>query len=377
MKNLIYLPLESYQERYTCQLSRAKTGWLERRWLEIGQPYIRIEGERLSDGIQTGSVLDAFGRGYWALEQVKQVLKFMQQGWITSDDAIYFDDFWHPGISAIPYAASLSGIKPKMYAMLHAQSVDEFDFTCNMFPWIRLFEQGTSMVLDGIFVTSTDLRDLCVQKGVGDKYSVHICGLPYNSTEVKEHFPAKLPAKKRQVVFSSRWDWEKQPEFFLKVAEYLSFVEPSIKLVISTSSNILRSNKPELLNLLNLYMQEHSNLDVRVAQTKEQYYETLLESAVQFNCALQDWVSWTLLEATTCGCQPVYPNFRSFPECIPSGWLYTAWNEKEAGEKIIQLVNQPLIGVEQIYKPFDNSWLRMLNVMQGHGSYYSKEDWND
>ncbi len=48
--------------------------------------------------------------------------------------------------------------------------------------------------------------------------------------------------------------------------------------------------------------------------TKQNYYQILDESKVQFNCADQDWVSFTLLEAVTFGCHPVYPDFRSFPE---------------------------------------------------------------
>ena len=34
--------------------------------------------------------------------------------------------------------------------------------------------------------------------------------------------------------------------------------------------------------------------------------------------ALQDYVSWTVIEATAFGADIVYPNFRSFPEFIDS-----------------------------------------------------------
>lgn len=376
MRNLIYLPLEPYAERYTCQLSKARTGWLERRWLEAGQPYIRIEGESLSSEIRTGSVLDAFGRGYWALRQVQDVLKFMQQGHITSEDAIYFDDFWHPGMSAIPYAAELSGVKPKMYAMLHAQSVDEFDFTCRMLPWIRPFEVGIGCILSGIFVTSTELRELCIKAGIGTPQTVHLCGLPYNSEEVQEHFRYCGP-KRRQVVFSSRLDWEKQPHFFLKVAEKMAVRDPSVRFVITTSSKALRSNDPAVLPALLKYQDKHDNLEVCVGLTKEQYYGTLQESAVQFNCALQDWVSWTLLEATTCECTPVYPNFRSFPEVLPSAYLYNPTDVSSAVEKILYALDHPMENHRLVYGKFDKSWHRMLQVMHGGRSYASMEDWND
>jgi trehalose-6-phosphate synthase len=48
--------------------------------------------------------------------------------------------------------------------------------------------------------------------------------------------------------------------------------------------------------------------------TKQEYYDILCESSVQINTSLQDWVSYTLLEATCANCQLIYPNERSFPE---------------------------------------------------------------
>ena len=50
--------------------------------------------------------------------------------------------------------------------------------------------------------------------------------------------------------------------------------------------------------------------------TKEQYYQELNDCRVQFNSALQDYVSWTVIEATAFGADIVYPNFSSFPEFI-------------------------------------------------------------
>lgn len=374
MRKLFYVPLESYKERYTCQLSAPKTGWLERNWIKAKVNYQRIDGSlnEVTGNIKNGCVLDAVRRGIHCCSQIQEILQRLQTGEITSEDCIYFDDFWTPGISALPYAFELMGVKPKMYCMLHAQSVDQFDFTYKMRHWMRHFEKGIAAIMDGIFVTSTCLRDLLLYHGVGTKDNVFICGLPYNSEEVREHFP-KFPGgyplpKNHQVIYSSRWDKEKDPEFFMEVMEFAILKRVDVKFVITTSAPELRSNEPRLIrkvkNLASLFPY---NIEIRENLTKEEYYWALLESKVQMNTADQDFVSWTLLEATTCGCRPLYPNFLSFPEALQfnNEFMYQKGSVSDAVRMLDRSLKQPKESYAHIYKPFDQSWLRMLEIMTG------------
>jgi glycosyltransferase involved in cell wall biosynthesis len=373
---IIYVPLEPLQERYTVQLSAPQTGWLESRWVQNGIPYLRIEGKRLTDDIKHGSVLDANGRGYWACSQIMEILRLLDFGFITSEDVIYFDDFWHPGIEALAYSFAVRQAWVPMYAMLHAQSVDQFDFTYPMRHWMRHFEIGIGKVLSGIFVTSTCLRDLVCYAGIGNQFEtqVHIAGLPYNSDEVKTHWPKILPTKKPQVVFSSRWDKEKCPLLFLRIVDGVEKIAPDIKFVITTSAKKLRSNEPLLIAALETFLTTHKNLEVREGQTKEQYYHTLLESQMQINTADQDFVSWTLLEATTCGCEPLYPYYLSFPEALNHNHLlmYPKGDWQEAAHQIVkkirvtnQIFDPYRNAFDWVYKKYDQSWERMLNAMNG------------
>jgi len=303
-RKLFYFPLESYKERYTMQLSAPVVGWLERRWVHEGMDYVRIEGESLRDSITDGSVLDVLNRSHWSTTQIANFVKLMASGEVTNDDVLYFDDFWHPGFSALPYMFKITGIKPRVYAMLHAQSIDKNDFTYPMRHWMRHFEHGISKVLDGIFVTSTCLQDLCFYHGVGTPKNVFLTGLPYNSEEVTERMMTTSPSdRKKRVTFSSRWDKEKDPMFFLDVAREVKKVNPEIEFVITTCSKTLRSNDVRLLNKLKKAIKEKTVI-LKENLSKEEYYQNLLETAIQFNCADQDFVSWTLLEATTAGCSP-------------------------------------------------------------------------
>ena len=370
---LYYFPLESYKARYTCQLSAAgNQGWLESRWLENEVPYKRIEPQikHYPSNIEHGSVLDACQRGIYACEQTAEFLKYLQSGLITSDDVIYMDDFWQPGIEALPYAFELTGIKPKMYALLHAQSVDEFDFTFNMLPWIRHFEKGIASILDGVFVSCELLAELVYKQGLCEADKIHITGLPYNSDKVKEiYFPQdyKNIKKKNQVVFSSRWDSEKNPLFFLDVIDRINELghEDKINFVISTSHTKLKSNYPILLDLLDKGLKRYSNLELREDQTKEQYYQTLLESKIQFNCADQDFISWTLLEALTANCIPVYPRFRSFIQALNPRYLYEKNDTESAAEYILKYIDKNIDPVDAfvLVDKHDRSWQKMWHIM--------------
>lgn len=366
---IFYVPLEPVKERYTVQLSAPVTGWLESRWIEYNIPYVRINGfAPIRDTIKHGTVLDAVNRGYWASSQIMELLYELDQGVLTSEDVIYFDDFWHSGMSALRYAFDQVGVRPKMFAMLHAQSIDPFDFTYPMRHWMRPFEIGIGKILDGIFVTSTCLQDMCIHAGIGTKETVHVCGLPYNSTEVRTHFPKnEMIPKQRQVVYSSRWDREKRPDVFLRIAQRVTKIDPSIKFVITTSAEKIKSNDSSLLGMLYEFLKKYpNNIELRENQTKEEYYRTLLESSVQLNTADQDFVSWTLLEATTAGCKPLYPYFLSFPEAIERDiYMYAKNDFVHGAAKVIELINAPKLDVDYIYQKYDKSWYRMYSVMKG------------
>lgn len=364
-----YVPLEPYTERYTAQLSAEEDGWFTDKLNKYGVDYTWVGGEPLTSTIENGSVLDACGRGYWACSQVMKLLSFLKEGKIVDGDIIYFEDFWHPGISALPYARHLMGIDFKMYAMIHAQSVDPFDFTHSMRSWMRHFEKGEGRILEGIFVTSRVLKDLVVEAGIAEDYQVYITGLPYNSLMVvnfwrknREESVTLMPFKRKRVLFTSRWDTEKNPDFFVKVAEALYKIDPKIECTATTSKKNLEGNSAELNKLADECRAGKHNVKVMEGLTKCEYYDLLSQAAVQFNCASQDFVSWTLLEATHFGCAPVYPDYLSFPETLDERFLYQCKNVESAVELVLKYINT--VGWECcVYETFDGSAYRMLNIM--------------
>ena len=101
MRKLYYMGLESYEARYTLQLTEWNQRVFERRGLDV----VYVPGQVLdnSQKISVGQVLDEHGRSYFGMSQMMNLVKLMQQGEVTSADVIYFEDMFQPGIESLPY----------------------------------------------------------------------------------------------------------------------------------------------------------------------------------------------------------------------------------------------------------------------------------
>jgi glycosyltransferase involved in cell wall biosynthesis len=394
---ILYIPLEPLQERYTAQWSGAKTGWLERNWIGAGIDYVRIGGERtdteLPTFIKSGAVLDARGRTLWAFRQIEKLLEMGEAGQITDSDVILFDDFWHPGMEALRYAFDQWRVTPRMFAFLHAQSVDLFDFTAPMAEWMRHFERGNAAMLDGIFTSCSFLGNLIVRPEdhfgpIANHRKVWVTGHPFSTIEVASRMPYSHPfyktktceivERRNRVIYSSRWDREKNPIFFLHVANYLlshGLVPDDTQFVVCSSAPKLRSNEPYLLSRLQEEVSKNPrNFVLMENLTKEQYYGVLQTSKIQFNCALQDFVAISLLEASVAGCYPVYPKFRSFPETFQEddSYMYKIGDVEGAASLIAQVMgngNDPwypkaLSKRAWIHERFAATWLYQYKIMK-------------
>ena len=295
-KNIFYFGLEPLKARYTYQLSKE---WMPNAFKPYENSkvnFIDIEGEFDPDQqIKIGAVLDAVGRGKFAMSQCSNFLDMLNNDEVKDGDVIFLQDYWHPGIESILYAIDLYGIKLDIYAMLHAQSVDEYDFTYPMKSWMRGFELGLDKRMSGIFVGSSIHKD-----------------------------------RKKVVVSSSRLDKEKNPYFMMNVAQEFLKTHPDWEWHVTTSGSEFKSMLPGVIESLNKLASKNKRFKLLSNLTKEEYYAELATCSIQFNTALQDYVSWTVIEATIFGADIVYPNFRSFPEFIDNDRLYKAFDLNNA-----------------------------------------------
>ena len=329
MKKVFYFGLEPLKARYTYQLSKE---WMPATFEPYSDKveFFDVEGDFDPDQqIKVGAVLDAVGRGKFAMSQCSNFLDILNNDGVRDGDVIFLQDYWHPGIESILYALDLYGIKVDIYAMLHAQSVDEYDFTYPMRSWMRGFELGLDKRMTGIFVGSTIHKEQLRQAGF--EAPIHVVSLPIHKelteAKIKDMVPERKPCN---VIYSSRLDKEKNPFFMLEVAEAFLADNPGWCWHVTTSGKEFRSSVPGLIGAMHELEKREPRFVCMHNLTKQEYYEQLSTARIQFNSALQDYVSWTILEATLFGCDVVYPNFRSFPEFIPPDRLYTPFNVNSA-----------------------------------------------
>lgn len=383
---IFYAPLEDYKERYTGQL---------RHWMQVafsrankeatdaGLPrhdVVTVEGERGSGAIKTGQVLDAGQRVRWATEQIKRLSRAIDAGSVKDGDHIHLDDFWHPGLDSLWYMLDSHNLyNVWVSAFCWAQSVDCYDFTHKMRFWMRDGEKMHGNRIRWIFVADEQLRELLVAADIGGSASVKMVGLPFDSAAIQDiHYgvgqrPFWLPEhKKRKVVFSSRFDSEKDPEFFLQVARWVKEASPDTEFVMCSSATEVRSNASYLREKIKDAV-EDGTVTLKLGLSKKEYYDELVTARVQFNSALQDWVSFTLLEAVTFGCWPIYPMYRSFPAALrhESTFMYRPGDEEEAANMVggvldtDQFFTDDAVKARQqlILPPHDAAIPRMLSHM--------------
>jgi glycosyltransferase involved in cell wall biosynthesis len=340
MRKLFYFGLEPLKARYTYQLSKE---WMPATFEPYANEleFIDIPGEFDPDQqIKIGAVLDAVGRGKFAMSQCANFLDMLNRDEVNDGDIIFLQDYWHPGIESILYAIDLYGIDLKIYSMLHAQSVDEYDFTYPMRNWMRGFELGLDKRMTGIFIGSTVHKEQLREAGF--TAPIHVVSLPIH----KEATLAKLPGhdsldKQDVIVYSSRLDKEKNPFFMMEVAKEFLKQKPDFEWHVTTSGKEFRSMLPGAIDALNKLAKEEPRFKLLNGLTKEEYYTELATCRIQFNSALQDYVSWTVIEATAFGADIVYPNFRSFPEFIDSDRMYKPFDVQSAIDTLHDVLDAP------------------------------------
>lgn len=330
MEPLVHLPLEPYKSRYTELLA----DWeLKAFSKEFSVTQVKPSSSVAID-VMAGRVLDEIGRPCYAMEQILHVLRGSKSRQIGK---MYLSDFYTPGLDALAY----SGKRFQASAFCWAQTFDLYDFTYEKhLNWMRLWEFMALNLYKHVFVASSMLKELicsaCASQEIASK--IHVVGLPFSSEGVNATCNISLaPAEEIDVVYSSRWDLEKDPRFFLNVVES----NPDLKFAVCTGHpDLVGTDDASVKHALRL--EAAGKLRIFRGLAKARYYAILARSKVQFNCALQDWVSFTLLEALTMGCSPLYPNHRSFPEALmysePN--LYMPNNLDDACYKLRSLVSK-------------------------------------
>lgn len=384
MRKLWYMGLEPYKARYTLQLQEWNRAVFERR----GINYEIVPGETLSNdqAIVTGQVLDAHGRTYFGMSQLMNLVKRMKAGDVTNEDIIYFEDMFQPGIESLPYILDQidPAHRPRIAVRCLAQSIDPDDFVhvWGMQKWMGLYEKMVDSFADIVLASNEEM--VMHMKIAGWEAPVYnISGLAFGRDEVRARVPGELrPFEERtmRVGFAARWDQEKQPDFYMDLIEQwhaISQLNPSVyppvEFAVFSGSKLKSNNDSYMARTRNL--QARGLLTIHEDLEKNDYYALLNDTRVLFNCALQDWVSNTVSEADTLGCNVLYPAYRSFPESFANDHerLYVPWSLDDAIDKLKNLLQAPHKNQGAISKWTDGTIDRICDILEGKGEQWRRD----
>jgi len=378
MRKLYYMGLEPYEARYTLQLQDWNTEAFEKRELD----YVIVPGDLLTtdQSIVTGQVLDAHGRSYFGMSQMMSLVKLMKEGEVTSEDCIFFEDMFQPGIESLPYIMDqvAEEHRPKVYVRCLAQSIDPDDFVhvWGMEKWMGLYEKMVNEFVTGVLATNEEM--VAHMKIAGWTAPIYnISGLAFGKDEVRrrllelEEFKP-FEERKMRVAFTARWDQEKQPDFYMDLIEewYKRYGKDHGIEFCLLSGGELRSNNDSYMKRTKK-LQKQKKLVIHENLSKNDYYRILNDTRVVFNCALQDWVSNTVSEGDALGCNVLFPAYRSFPETFANDRdrLYIPWSLDDVIDKM-----HPLLSVTHPNQGKISDWTngtidRCIDIMEGDDTW--------
>jgi hypothetical protein len=380
MRKLWYMGLEPYKARYTLQLQ----DWNEAAFKRRGINYEIVTGETLSNdqAIVTGQVLDAHGRTYFGMSQLMNLVKKMKAGEVTNEDVVYFEDMFQPGIESLPYITSQvdPSMRPRIAVRCLAQSIDPDDFVhvWGMSKWMATYERMVDQFAD-IVLASNEEMAMHMKVAGWEAPIYNISGLAFGKDEVRSRVPGTLkPFNERafRVGFAARWDQEKQPDFYMDLIELWEERHPGqpIEFAIFSGSKLKSNNDSYMARTRDL--QARGLLTIYEDLEKNDYYALLNDSRVLFNCALQDWVSNTVSEADTLGCNVLYPAYRSFPETFANDpeRLYIPWSLEDAIAKLEKLIRKPHDNMGKISDWTNGTIDRVVDILEGKGEQWLRMD---
>ena len=382
MRKLFYMGLEPYKARYTLQLQEWNRAVFERRGID----YVIVPGETLGNdqAIVTGQVLDAHGRSYFGMSQLMNLVRMMKAGEVTNEDVVYFEDMFQPGIESLPYIMDQVPVdmRPRIYVRCLAQSIDPDDFVhvWGMAKWMGHYEKMVDSFVTGVLATNEEM--VMHMKVAGWQAPLYnISGLAFGKREVRGRVLGPLkPFDERamRVGFAARWDQEKQPDFYMDLIEAWhekhkdNYPMNQVEFCIFSGAKLKSNNDSYMARTREL--QERGLLTVYEDLEKNDYYNLLNDTRVLFNCALQDWVSNTVSEADTLGCNVLYPAYRSFPETFAndSSRLYVPWSIEDAMMKLWGGLMAPSPNQGLISNWTNGTIDRIVDILEGKGEQWRR-----
>ena len=368
--------LESYEARYTLQLTEWNRRVFDRRGLDV----VYVPGSTIDNtkSISVGQVLDAHGRSYFGMSQMMNLVQMMRNGECSGEDVVYFEDMFQPGIESLPYIMDQipAEQRPKVFVRCLAQAIDPDDFVhvWGMSKWMSLYEQMVNEFATVLATNEEMVAHMRIANWTAPIYN--ISGLAFGKAEVQARVNNQIKPwaeRSNRIFFAARFDQEKQPDFYMDLIERVKATDWGQGYEFAVfSGGPLRSNNQRYLDRA-YRLEAEGKLKIYKGLQKNDYYNLVNDSKLIFNCALQDWVSNTVSEADALGANVLYPAYRSFPETFANDAdrMYIPWSMDDAVAKLQKLMQSPHKDQGKISDWNDGTIDRICNIIEGKG-----EQWN-
>ena len=308
MKQVIFVPIEVLEERYSAQWLT----WFSRDFKALGLDPIIVGAQDLRK-IRQGQFLDVFETCKYKTDQMAEILTLVEAGF---EGTIFFMDGWFPGIEHLAYIRSNANRKLNLVGILHAGTWDPWDFLtqngCR--EWAHWLESAWLIIFDRVLVATEfhkemieDARGLVNASG-----KIKVVKFPcYRNDALRNETP-----KENIVLFPHRLAPEKRPQEFEEVTEIFRQRYP--KEMVDLGIRFLRTKD--------------------ACKTKAEYYELLARSRVVFSSADQETFGIAMLEGVALGCWPVAPDRLSYRETLAEFPRYN--NLGDAADLILRALLQ-------------------------------------
>jgi len=287
MREILFLPIEPIEERYSEQWLR----WFTESFEKSKIPFETFGGTKTVK-IKDGEFLDSAYTNIYKLEQAQEVCRYIDANRDKSF-TVFCLDFWNPCLLNIAYMRDTLGLDIKIKSMIHAGVYDPHDYLakCPVSKWGGFLEDSLYEAHDEVFIATDFHRELWRKSYGADRKFTKV---DWPVAETKDRF--KWSEKQNLVVFPHRLADEKQPELFETLSEMYQKKYPNDNMVFLKT--------------------------VDICSSKAEYYSLLDEAKFAVSFAKQETFGIAMQEAVNRGCVPLVPNKLAYEELFDKDFKF-------------------------------------------------------
>lgn len=312
MHDLILVPIEPLEERYTAQ-------WYK-RMPSIFAPHFSsvrvIDGSPLTNEVKVGTFLDINSTVHYKNSQLMKIAKMFAEGSIKANTRFFFGDIEFWGLESVRLMADMNQVPVVLTGFLHAASYTEGDAFAIAQKYQQYTEVGWYLALDYVFVGSPYSKQRFVTQRLLKHGHSGSRIIPTGNPMFREDYQVFDVQKKKQVLLTNRFDMEKRPDLTLDLFRKAKAKHPDWKFIVTTGRRKLTPNQ-DLLAMAYEAANE-GILEIREGLTKTEYHKTLAESLVMVSHSPEESFGYCAAEAANYDCQPLLTDTASHPFIVPN-----------------------------------------------------------